>query len=212
MSKQFDVTKFAGSVFAAEADGTPVFRDAKREVRKTAKSEARTIQYKAPQLKVSPLEFAIAVATAKSTIATTHKVKVANPDGTETENVVTSTLLADEVNEFIADRAEDAYEAHLAKGQIAEYFAAFVIGISKDRETEKAVTDRLTKLRSDFAELTIELEKPEWDAESVKITGCADREGAVAKRANMLSEVVRIKAKLAEIIAAKEKRDAKKNK
>lgn len=203
------ITTFAAGVFAADADENPIFVDSRREVRKTAKTEARTVNFKAPQLKVSPLQFAIALATAKAGVATEHKVKTKNPDGTETESVVTSTLLADEVNEFIADRAEDATEAYLNKGQIVEYFGSFIVGVSKDRETEKAVSDKLNKMRSDFAELTISLDG-EWTEDSVRATGCADAEAANTKRANLLAEIVRTKAKLTELQAAKSARDAKK--
>jgi hypothetical protein len=203
------ITSFAGAVFAADEAKNPVFADSIREVRKTAKSAARTVTFKSPVLKVDALAFATALATAKSQVVTEHTDKVKAPDGTETEVKRQSTLLADEVSEFIADRSEDAHEAYLTKGQVAEYFGSFIYGVSKDRETEKSVTDKLRNLRADLGQLYMALEG-EWSDDVAKSLGVPDREAAVARRDNLVSSVISFTAKLREITETKAKREAKK--
>jgi hypothetical protein len=203
------ITAFAGTVFAADAEKNPVFSESIREVRKTAKSAARTINFKAPVLKVDALTFAIELAKAKATVATEHTDTTKNPDGTESEVKRTSTLLADEVSEFLADRSEDAHEAYLTKGQIVEYFGSYIYGVSKDRETEKSVTDKLRNLRADLGQLYMALEG-EWSDDVAKTLGVPDREAAVARRDNLVSSVISFTAKLREITETKAKREAKK--
>lgn len=204
------VKSFAGSVFKADEKNAPLFETRERHVRKTAKSEAKTIVFKAPVLKVDHLQFAIALATAKAGVATEHKVKTKNEDGTETESVVKSTLLADEVNEFILDRAEDADDAYLKNGKIVDYFGSFIGGVSKDRETEKSVTDKVQKLRADYGDLRLLLDTEGWDEAKAQQSGCADREAAETKAANLAKSIVQFRAKLSELQAAKAKRDSAK--
>lgn len=201
---------FAASVFAADpATGAPQFAAKERHVRKTARSEAKTITFKAPVLKVDALAFMIALATAKNEIVTETKIKTENPDGTFTESVVKSTLLANEVEEFILDRAEDADEAYLKQGKIVDYFSSFVVGVSKDRETEKSVSDKVQKLRADYGDLRLLLDTEGWDEAKAAQSGCPDREAAETKAANLGKSIVQLRAKLSELQAAKLKREKK---
>jgi hypothetical protein len=212
MSKEITVN-FAKTVFTADAEANPVFVEAHRTVRAAAGKAARTINFKSPVLKATSLAFVIALAEAKSQVPTEHKVKTTNPDGTETENVVKSTLLDDEVNEFIADRAEDATEVYLTKGDLFGYFNSFIHGVSKDRESEKTVTEKLTKLRADIGALFMALQEGEaWTAEIAEQLGVPDKEAAIAKRDNLIVQTVSLRAKLETIKQAKAAREVKKDK
>jgi hypothetical protein len=208
-SKQNNIETFAGKVFAELPDGQPDIQVATRHTRKTAKSEAKTIEFKTPVLAVSALVFAIALAEAKSVVPTEHRVKTAGPDGKETESVVHSTLLDDEVKAYIADVSEDATEAYLKKGQLLDFMGSFVYGVSADRETEKSVNAKLQSLRADLGQLYMALEG-EWTDEVATHLGVPDKEAAIAKRQNVALAVISLHAKAQELAAAKAKREAAK--
>ncbi|NBW13881.1 MAG: hypothetical protein EBR82_38350 [Caulobacteraceae bacterium] len=207
-NKQNNIETFAGRVFAELEDGQPRLDVATRHVRKTARSAERTVEFKTPVLKVASLAFAIALAEAKAIVPTEHRVKSVGPDGKETETVVNSTLLDDEVKAYLADVAEDATEAYLKKGQLLDYMGSFVYGVAPDRETEKSVNAKLQSLRAELGQLYMALDG-EWTDDVAKQLGVPDREAAIAKRQNIALAVVSLHAKSQELAAAKAKREAK---
>ncbi len=213
MSDNNITLNFAKTVFTADEQANPVFTEAHRKVRAAAGKPERVVNFKAPVLKVAVLAFAVALAEAKAQVVTEHKVKTTNPDGTETESLVKSTLLDDEVKDFLADRAEDATAVYLATGYLFGYFPSFLHGVSKDRESEKTVTEKLTKLRADIGALFMALQDGEaWTAEVAEQLGVPDREAAIAKRDNLIVQTVSLRAKLETIKQAKAQREAKKEK
>ena len=203
------VARFAGTVFASDANGAPQFATSERHVRKTAKSPERIVSFKTPVLAVNHLEYWNARGEALSKIATTHVTKTKNEDGSTTETTVNSNALSDIVLAEIADVSEDATEAYLSKGQTPDYFAAFIYGVSADRETEKSVLKKIETIRAEIGSIVFAL-AGEWSDDTARSLNVPDKEAAVAKQANLIGSLAQLLAKASELSAAKAKREAKK--
>ena len=203
------VASFAGSVFTSDKDGNPSFTTNERHVRKTAKSAERTVSFQAPILAVSDLSYYIKRGEALAEVVTEHVTKVKNEDGSVTETKRISNALSDLVSEHLLDIAEDASEAYLSKGNTPDYFAAFIYGVSADRETEKSVLKKIESIRSEIGSIVFAM-AGEWNDDVARSLGVSDKEAAVAKQANLIGSLAQLLAKANELSAAKAKRDSKK--
>jgi hypothetical protein len=204
------VASFAGSVFQSDADGNPLFTTSERHVRKTAKSAERTVSFQKPVLAVSDLQYYIKRGEALAEIATEHVTKVKNEDGSVTETKRVSNALSDLVAEHLLDIAEDASEAYLSKGNTPDYFAAFIYGVSADRETEKSVLKKIESIRSEIGSIVFAL-AGEWTEDTARSLGVSDKDAAIAKQSNLIASLAQLLAKANELSAAKAKREAKKS-
>ena len=212
MSKNLElVASFAGSVFTSDNDGNPVFTTAERHVRKTAKSAERTVSFQAPILAVSDLSYYIKRGEALAEVVTEHVTKVKNEDGSVTETKRISNALSDLVSEHLLDIAEDASEAYLSKGNTPDYFAAFIYGVSADRETEKSVLKKIDSIRSEIGSIVFSM-AGEWSDDVARSLGVTDKEAAIAKQSNLIGSLAQLLAKANELNAAKAKRESKKAK
>jgi hypothetical protein len=203
------VASFAGSVFTSDKDGNPSFTTNERNVRKTAKSAERTVSFQAPILAVSDLQYYIKRGEALAEVVTEHVTKQKNEDGSVTETKRISNALSDLVSEHLLDIAEDASEAYLSKGNTPDYFAAFIYGVSADRETEKSVLKKIESIRSEIGSIVFAM-AGEWNDDVARSLGVSDKEAAVAKQANLIGSLAQLLAKANELSAAKAKRDSKK--
>lgn len=203
------VASFAGSVFTSDKDGNPSFTTNERHVRKTAKSAERTVSFQAPILAVSDLSYYIKRGEALAEVVTEHVTKVKNEDGSVTETKRVSNALSDLVSEHLLDIAEDASEAYLSKGNTPDYFAAFIYGVSADRETEKSVLKKIESIRSEIGSIVFAM-AGEWNDDVARSLGVSDKEAAVAKQANLIGSLAQLLAKANELSAAKAKRESKK--
>jgi hypothetical protein len=205
------VASFAGSVFTSDNDGNPVFTTAERHVRKTAKSAERTVSFQKPVLAVSNLDYWIKRGEALVEIVTEHITKTKNEDGSTTETKRISNALTDLVEEHLNDIAEDASEAYLSKGNTPDYFAAFIYGVSADRETEKSVLKKIDSIRSEIGSIVFSM-AGEWSDDVARSLGVSDKEAAIAKQSNLIGSLAQLLAKANELNAAKAKRESKKAK
>ena len=203
------VASFAGSVFTSDKDGNPSFTTNERHVRKTAKSAERIVSFQAPILAVSDLTYYIKRGEALAEVVTEHVTKVKNEDGSVTETKRISNALSDLVSEHLLDIAEDASEAYLSKGNTPDYFAAFIYGVSADRETEKSVLKKIESIRSEIGSIVFAM-AGEWNDDVARSLGVSDKEAAVAKQANLIGSLAQLLAKANELSAAKAKRESKK--
>ena len=203
------VASFAGSVFTSDKDGNPSFTTNERHVRKTAKSAERIVSFQAPILAVSDLSYYIKRGEALAEVLTEHVTKVKNEDGSVTETKRISNALSDLVSEHLLDIAEDASEAYLSKGNTPDYFAAFIYGVSADRETEKSVLKKIESIRSEIGSIVFAM-AGEWNDDVARSLGVSDKEAAVAKQANLIGSLAQLLAKANELSAAKAKRESKK--
>lgn len=203
------VASFAGSVFTSDKDGNPSFTTNERHVRKTAKSAERIVSFQAPILAVSDLSYYIKRGEALAEVVTEHVTKVKNEDGSVTETKRISNALSDLVSEHLLDIAEDASEAYLSKGNTPDYFAAFIYGVSADRETEKSVLKKIESIRSEIGSIVFAM-AGEWNDDVARSLGVSDKEAAVAKQANLIGSLAQLLAKANELSAAKAKRESKK--
>ena len=203
------VASFAGEVFTSDKDGNPSFTTNERHVRKTAKSAERTVSFQAPILAVSDLSYYIKRGEALAEVVTEHVTKVKNEDGSVTETKRVSNALSDLVSEHLLDIAEDASEAYLSKGNTPDYFAAFIYGVSADRETEKSVLKKIESIRSEIGSIVFAM-AGEWNDDTARSLGVSDKEAAVAKQANLIGSLAQLLAKANELSAAKAKRESKK--
>ena len=212
MSKNLElVASFAGSVFTSDNDGNPVFTTAERHVRKTAKSAERTVSFQKPVLAVSNLDYWIKRGEALVEVVTEHVTKQKNEDGSVTETKRISNALTDLVEEHLNDIAEDASEAYLSKGNTPDYFAAFIYGVSADRETEKSVLKKIDSIRSEIGSIVFSM-AGEWSDDVARSLGVTDKEAAIAKQSNLIGSLAQLLAKANELNAAKAKRESKKAK
>ena len=205
------VASFAGSVFTSDNDGNPVFVTSERFVRKTAKSAERTVSFQKPVLAVSNLDYWIKRGEALVEITTEHVTKQKNDDGSVTETKRISNALSDIVEEHLNDIAEDASEAYLSKGNTPDYFAAFIYGVSADRETEKSVLKKIDSIRSEIGSIVFSM-AGEWSDDVARSLGVSDKEAAIAKQSNLIGSLAQLLAKANELNAAKAKRESKKAK
>jgi len=205
------VASFAGSVFTSDNDGNPVFTTAERHVRKTAKSAERTVSFQKPVLAVSNLQYWVKRGEALAEITTEHVTKQKNEDGSVTETKRISNALSDLVEEHLNDIAEDASEAYLSKGNTPDYFAAFIYGVSADRETEKSVLKKIDSIRSEIGSIVFSM-AGEWSDDVARSLGVTDKEAAIAKQSNLIGSLAQLLAKANELNAAKAKRESKKAK
>ena len=203
------VASFAGSVFQSDKDGNPSFTTNERHVRKTAKSAERIVSFQAPILAVSDLSYYIKRGEALAEVVTEHVTKQKNEDGSVTETKRISNALSDLVSEHLLDIAEDASEAYLSKGNTPDYFAAFIYGVSADRETEKSVLKKIESIRSEIGSIVFAM-AGEWNDDTARSLGVSDKEAAVAKQANLIGSLAQLLAKANELSAAKAKRESKK--
>ena len=203
------VASFAGSVFTSDKDGNPSFTTNERHVRKTAKSAERTVSFQAPILAVSDLSYYIKRGEALAEVPTEHVTKQKNEDGSVTETKRISNALSDLVSEHLLDIAEDASEAYLSKGNTPDYFAAFIYGVSADRETEKSVLKKIESIRSEIGSIVFAM-AGEWNDDVARSLGVSDKEAAVAKQANLIGSLAQLLAKANELSAAKATRESKK--
>ena len=203
------VASFAGSVFTSDKDGNPSFTTNERHVRKTAKSAERIVSFQAPILAVSDLSYYIKRGEALAEVVTEHVTKQKNEDGSVTETKRISNALSDLVSEHLLDIAEDASEAYLSKGNTPDYFAAFIYGVSADRETEKSVLKKIESIRSEIGSIVFAM-AGEWNDDVARSLGVSDKEAAVAKQANLIGSLAQLLAKANELSAAKAKRESKK--
>lgn len=203
------VSAFAAAVFEADAEDNLARETRTRHVRKTARSAERTVTFEAPKLKVSVLDYAIEVARAKARVPTEHITKTKQPDGSVTETKVVSDLLTDEVTAEFNRISEDATEAYLTKGNVPDYAASFVYGVSADRQTESRVQKSIVEARTQLGVVAYELAKG-WTDETATILGVPDLEAAQAKQANICMTIASLNGQLEELIAAKAQREAKK--
>jgi hypothetical protein len=212
MSKNLElVASFAGSVFTSDNDGNPVFVTSERFVRKTAKSAERTVSFQKPVLAVSNLQYWVKRGEALAEITTEHVTKQKNEDGSVTETKRISNALTDLVEEHLNDIAEDASEAYLSKGNTPDYFAAFIYGVSADRETEKSVLKKIDSIRSEIGSIVFSM-AGEWSDDVARSLGVSDKEAAIAKQSNLIGSLAQLLAKANELNAAKAKRESKKAK
>ena len=212
MSKNLElVASFAGSVFTSDNDGNPVFTTAERHVRKTAKSAERTVSFQKPVLAVSNLDYWIKRGEALVEVVTEHVTKQKNEDGSVTETKRISNALTDLVEDHLNDIAEDASEAYLSKGNTPDYFAAFIYGVSADRETEKSVLKKIDSIRSEIGSIVFSM-AGEWSDDVARSLGVSDKEAAIAKQSNLIGSLAQLLAKANELNAAKAKRESKKAK
>ena len=206
------LSEFASNCFQSDPDDAPIFVDGSRIVRAN-KAKGRPeaeLTFSQPVLKVSPVEFLIALAQAKGQIKTEHVVKTKAKDGSVVESRSESNLAADEVSAYIAEIAEEATEAHLGKGEVLAYFWAFLVGkASSDRETEKSVSLKIQKVREELTNIVIALAS-QWTDETADRLGLEDKESAVLKQQNLIGTLVALNAKSAELAARKEKKSPKK--
>ena len=205
------VASFAGSVFTSDNDGNPVFTTAERHVRKTAKSAERIVSFQKPVLAVSNLQYWVARGEALVDIVTEHVTKQKNEDGSVTETKRISNALTDLVEDHLNDIAEDASEAYLSKGNTPDYFAAFIYGVSADRETEKSVLKKIDSIRSEIGSIVFSM-AGEWSDDVARSLGVTDKEAAIAKQSNLIGSLAQLLAKANELNAAKAKRESKKAK
>ena len=205
------VASFAGSVFTSDNDGNPVFTTAERHVRKTAKSAERTVSFQKPVLAVSNLDYWIKRGEALVEVVTEHVTKQKNEDGSVTETKRISNALTDLVEDHLNDIAEDASEAYLSKGNTPDYFAAFIYGVSADRETEKSVLKKIDSIRSEIGSIVFSM-AGEWSDDVARSLGVTDKEAAIAKQSNLIGSLAQLLAKANELNAAKAKRESKKAK
>ena len=205
------VASFAGSVFQSDNDGNPVFTTAERHVRKTAKSAERTVSFQKPVLAVSNLQYWVKRGEALVEIVTEHVTKQKNEDGSVTETKRISNALTDLVEDHLNDIAEDASEAYLSKGNTPDYFAAFIYGVSADRETEKSVLKKIDSIRSEIGSIVFSM-AGEWSDDVARSLGVTDKEAAIAKQSNLIGSLAQLLAKANELNAAKAKRESKKAK
>jgi hypothetical protein len=205
------VASFAGSVFTSDNDGNPVFTTAERHVRKTAKSAERIVSFQKPVLAVSNLDYWIKRGEALVEIVTEHITKTKNEDGSVTETKRISNALTDLVEDHLNDIAEDASEAYLSKGNTPDYFAAFIYGVSADRETEKSVLKKIDSIRSEIGSIVFSM-AGEWSDDVARSLGVTDKEAAIAKQSNLIGSLAQLLAKANELNAAKAKRESKKAK
>jgi hypothetical protein len=205
------VASFAGSVFTSDNDGNPVFVTSERFVRKTAKSAERIVSFQKPVLAVSNLDYWIKRGEALVEIVTEHVTKTKNEDGSVTETKRISNALSDIVEEHLNDIAEDASEAYLSKGNTPDYFAAFIYGVSADRETEKSVLKKIDSIRSEIGSIVFSM-AGEWSDDVARSLGVSDKEAAIAKQSNLIGSLAQLLAKANELNAAKAKRESKKAK
>lgn len=205
------VASFAGSVFTSDNDGNPVFTTAERHVRKTAKSAERIVSFQKPVLAVSNLDYWIKRGEALVEIVTEHVTKQKNEDGSVTETKRISNALTDLVEDHLNDIAEDASEAYLSKGNTPDYFAAFIYGVSADRETEKSVLKKIDSIRSEIGSIVFSM-AGEWSDDVARSLGVTDKEAAIAKQSNLIGSLAQLLAKANELNAAKAKRESKKAK
>jgi hypothetical protein len=205
------VASFAGSVFTSDNDGNPVFVTSERFVRKTAKSAERTVSFQKPVLAVSNLQYWVKRGEALAEITTEHVTKQKNEDGSVTETKRISNALTDLVEEHLNDIAEDASEAYLSKGNTPDYFAAFIYGVSADRETEKSVLKKIDSIRSEIGSIVFSM-AGEWSDDVARSLGVSDKEAAIAKQSNLIGSLAQLLAKANELNAAKAKRESKKAK
>lgn len=203
------VASFAGSVFQSDNDGNPVFTTAERHVRKTAKSAERIVSFQKPVLAVSNLDYWIKRGEALVEIVTEHVTKQKNEDGSVTETKRISNALTDLVEDHLNDIAEDASEAYLSKGNTPDYFAAFIYGVSADRETEKSVLKKIDSIRSEIGSIVFSM-AGEWSDDVARSLGVTDKEAAIAKQSNLIGSLAQLLAKANELNAAK--RESKKAK
>lgn len=203
------VASFAGSVFTSDKDGNPSFTTNERHVRKTAKSAERIVSFQAPILAVSDLQYYIKRGEALAEVVTEHVTKQKNEDGSVTETKRVSNALSDLVSEHLLDISEDASEAYLSKGNTPDYFAAFIYGVSADRETEKSVLKKIESIRSEIGSIVFAM-AGEWNDDVARSLGVSDKEAAVAKQANLIGSLAQLLAKANELSAAKAKRESKK--
>lgn len=203
------VASFAGSVFASDKDGNPSFNTNERHVRKTAKSAERTVSFQAPILAVSDLSYYIKRGEALAEVVTEHVTKQKNEDGSVTETKRISNALSDLVSEHLLDISEDASEAYLSKGNTPDYFAAFIYGVSADRETEKSVLKKIDSIRSEIGSIVFAM-AGEWNDDVARSLGVSDKDAAIAKQANLIGSLAQLLAKANELSAAKAKRESKK--
>jgi hypothetical protein len=203
------VASFASAVFLADAEGNPSFATSERHVRKTAKSAERTVSFQKPILAVSDLTYYIKRGEALAEIPTEHVTKVKNEDGSTTETKRISNALSDLVADHLNDIAEDASEAYLSKGNTPDYFAAFIYGVSADRETEKSVLKKIESIRSEIGSIVFAM-AGEWNDDTARSLGVSDKEAAIAKQANLIGSLAQLLAKANELSAAKAKRESKK--
>jgi hypothetical protein len=212
MSKNLElVASFAGSVFTSDNDGNPVFVTSERFVRKTAKSAERIVSFQKPVLAVSNLQYWVKRGEALAEITTEHVTKQKNEDGSVTETKRISNALTDLVEEHLNDIAEDASEAYLSKGNTPDYFAAFIYGVSADRETEKSVLKKIDSIRSEIGSIVFSM-AGEWSDDVARSLGVSDKEAAIAKQSNLIGSLAQLLAKANELNAAKAKRESKKAK
>ena len=205
------VASFAGSVFTSDNDGNPVFVTSERYVRKTAKSAERIVSFQKPVLAVSNLDYWIKRGEALVEVVTEHVTKQKNEDGSVTETKRISNALTDIVEEHLNDIAEDASEAYLSKGNTPDYFAAFIYGVSADRETEKSVLKKIDSIRSEIGSIVFSM-AGEWSDDVARSLGVSDKEAAIAKQSNLIGSLAQLLAKANELNAAKAKRESKKAK
>lgn len=210
MSKNLElVASFAGSVFTSDKDGNPTFATHERHVRKTAKSPERVVSFQAPILAVSDLSYYIKRGEALAEVVTEHVTKTKNEDGSTTETKRISNALSDLVSEHLLDIAEDASEAYLSKGNTPDYFAAFIYGVSADRETEKSVLKKIDSIRSEIGSIVFAM-AGEWNDDVARSLGVSDKDAAIVKQANLIGSLAQLLAKANELSAAKAKRESKK--
>lgn len=203
------VASFAGSVFTSDSNGNPQFATHERHVRKTAKSPERTVSFQSPVLSVSHLQYWVKRGEALAEIPTEHVTKTKNEDGSVTETKRVSNALSDIVESELLDISEDATEAYLSKGNVPDYFASFLYGVSADRETEKSVLKKIEGIRSEIGSIVFAL-AGEWNDDTARSLGVSDKDAAVAKQANLIASLAQLLAKANELAAAKAKREAKK--
>jgi hypothetical protein len=153
----------------------------------------------------------IAVGRVVVEITTEHVTKQKNDDGSVTETKRISNALTDLVEEHLNDIAEDASEAYLSKGNTPDYFAAFIYGVSADRETEKSVLKKIDSIRSEIGSIVFSM-AGEWSDDVARSLGVSDKEAAIAKQSNLIGSLAQLLAKANELNAAKAKRESKKAK
>ena len=158
---------------------------------------------------MSDLSYYIKRGEALAEVVTEHVTKVKNEDGSVTETKRISNALSDLVSEHLLDIAEDASEAYLSKGNTPDYFAAFIYGVSADRETEKSVLKKIESIRSEIGSIVFAM-AGEWNDDTARSLGVSDKEAAVAKQANLIGSLAQLLAKANELSAAKAKRESKK--
>lgn len=203
------ILAFASAVFSSDADDNLIRVPAQRQVRKTARSDERTISFEVPKLKVSVLDFAIEQARAKAQIPSRHVTKTKNADGSVTETEKISDVLTDEVMAEFNRTSEDATEAYLTKGNLMDYVGSHIYGVSTDRVTESKLHKDIDATKSQLGEFVYELKVVGWNATTAAKLSVPDEEAANAQQANICVRLAGLIGQLEELIQVKALREAK---